>query len=268
MRKSETVGKVMEALGKAQAQFPVITMNKEVDYLSKREGKRIHYKWADLSSILSAVRKPLTENGLAVTQTIEYDGTNAFLETVLGHASGEWFSSTYRLNLGGAAQEKGSEITYARRYNIAAILGIAAEEDEDGAAADDRDRETKKPSKQVATRQAPAPGKPTAKNSQPPAPPASKSVPEKSKASKDGSREQLNRVLMNLYRPFVARYPETRFVDLLQERYNVPETKLMTINQIEDLVTFMKKMTADEPQQEGEFGAYQGGHISDAGENG
>lgn len=55
------------------------------------------------------------------------------------------------------------------------------------------------------------------------------------------SREQLNRVLMNLYRPYLTKFPETRFVELLQTRYNVGETRLMTLEQIEDLVSYMEQ---------------------------
>jgi hypothetical protein len=55
------------------------------------------------------------------------------------------------------------------------------------------------------------------------------------------SREQLNRVLMNLYRPYLTKFPETRFVELLQNRYNVGETRLMTLEQIEDLVAYMEQ---------------------------
>jgi hypothetical protein len=55
------------------------------------------------------------------------------------------------------------------------------------------------------------------------------------------SREQLNRVLMNLYRPYLTKFPETRFVELLQNRYNVGETRLMTLEQIEDLVSYMEQ---------------------------
>jgi hypothetical protein len=54
------------------------------------------------------------------------------------------------------------------------------------------------------------------------------------------SREQYNRVLMNLYRPYLTKYPETRFVELLYGRYNVGETRLMTLEQMEDLVQFME----------------------------
>ncbi len=55
------------------------------------------------------------------------------------------------------------------------------------------------------------------------------------------TREQLNRRLMNLYRPYLSNYPETKFVELLHGRYNVGETRLMTLEQLEDLARFMEQ---------------------------
>lgn len=54
-------------------------------------------------------------------------------------------------------------------------------------------------------------------------------------------REQLNRILMSLYRPYLTKFPETRFVELLQSRYGVGETRLMSLEQVEDLVKFMEE---------------------------
>ncbi len=77
---------------------------------------------------------------------------------------------------------------------------------------------------------------------QPPAKAAEKGAEKPSKGKTSArSREQLNRVLMNLYRPYLTKFPETRFVELLQARYNVGETRLMTLEQIEDLVSFMEQ---------------------------
>ncbi len=53
-------------------------------------------------------------------------------------------------------------------------------------------------------------------------------------------REQLNRSLMSLYRPYLTRFPNTQFAELLGARYGVAETRLMTIEQLEDLVQFME----------------------------
>jgi hypothetical protein len=67
--------------------------------------------------------------------------------------------------------------------------------------------------------------------------------PEKAKKSVSGvnrTRDQLNRILMNLYRPYLTRYPETRFAELLSDRYKVGETRLLTVEQMEDLVGFME----------------------------
>jgi hypothetical protein len=85
-----------------------------------------------------------------------------------------------------------------------------------------------KPSPGLTTQNIAAPKKPPAKN-------------QASGGTSSGrTRDQLNRTLMNLYRPYLTKYPETRFVELLQGRYNVGETRLMSLEQIEDLVKFME----------------------------
>ena len=53
-------------------------------------------------------------------------------------------------------------------------------------------------------------------------------------------REELNRILMNLYLPYLNQFPDTQFAKLLQERYTVAETRLMSVEQLEDLVLFME----------------------------
>jgi len=46
---------------------------------------------------------------------------------------------------------------------------------------------------------------------------------------------------MNLYRPYIAKFPETKFTEFLMERYNVAETRLMSLEQMESLVQFMEE---------------------------
>ena len=55
------------------------------------------------------------------------------------------------------------------------------------------------------------------------------------------SRDELNRQLMNLYRPYLTQFPQTQFSELLQERYNVGETRLMTVEQLDDFVRFLEE---------------------------
>lgn len=90
-------------------------------------------KYAGLSDILEAIKKPLTDNGLAVTQVTEVMAERLILETVLMHTSGEWISCTYPIEpVQKTPQGMGSALTYARRYSLSALLGVASEEDDDG----------------------------------------------------------------------------------------------------------------------------------------
>lgn len=97
--------------------------------------------YADLAAVWDACRAPLAKNGLAVIQVpqIERPG-EVVLETVLAHKSGQWVRSRYPIApTKNDPQGLGSAITYARRYALAAIVGVVAiDEDDDGEAAQGR----------------------------------------------------------------------------------------------------------------------------------
>ena len=100
-------------------------------------------KYADLASIWSAIRKPLTDNGLAVIQTTEPYQQGITVITTLMHVSGE----TYTTKLSAKADKQtiqglGSLITYLRRYSLAALVGVASADD-DGEAASGRETKSK-----------------------------------------------------------------------------------------------------------------------------
>ena len=87
-------------------------------------------KYADLASIFDEIRPKLAATGLAVSQWPQSDGS---LVTILMHESGEWLEGTYTMTPADSKpQSLGSAITYARRYALGAILGVASEEDDDG----------------------------------------------------------------------------------------------------------------------------------------
>ena len=93
-------------------------------------------KYADLASVIDAIKKPLADNGLGYTQTTHIQENALVLVTKLMHASGQWIESEYPLPLvPDKPQAMGSAMTYARRYALAALCGIAAEEDDDANAA-------------------------------------------------------------------------------------------------------------------------------------
>lgn len=131
---SETgLGPLAEALSKAQAAFPKVVKDRTAKIDSSKGG--YSYKYADLASLLDAVRKPLADNGLALTQPIIVGEHGMVLHTMLLHVSGAHLDSYYPLAAHERPQEMGSEITYSRRYTAGAILGIASEDDDDGEAA-------------------------------------------------------------------------------------------------------------------------------------
>lgn len=148
---SPTIGKLAGALAKAQGAFEPIGKTREVTVTPKKEGARPYkFSYAPLDTVLAAVRPALAANGLAIMQTIadrHEDSEDRTMTTTLLHESGEFIASTTTLpGQASTAQEFGSQVTYMRRYAIVSILGVVAEEDDDGNAAagndfDSRDRQ-------------------------------------------------------------------------------------------------------------------------------
>jgi len=122
MNKSESIKELASALAKAQG---------EIENASKSSANP-HFKsrYADLT-----VRPVLAKHGLSVAQFPTLEGTTASVETILMHSSGEWMSGTASSPMQKMdAQGVGSVTTYLRRYSLAAVCGIA-QEDDDGHAA-------------------------------------------------------------------------------------------------------------------------------------
>ena len=89
-------------------------------------------KYADLSSCWQSVRKPLTDNGLAVVQTMDTsDNGHTVIVTTLIHKSGQWMRGRLPIKpVKEDPQGVGSAITYGRRYSLAAIVGLCPEDDD------------------------------------------------------------------------------------------------------------------------------------------
>ncbi|HZU46881.1 MAG TPA: ERF family protein [Mycobacterium sp.] len=128
---SDDLNELAAALAKTQSQLHSVTAN-EVGQLESATGER-SYRYATLSSIWDVVRKPLTDNGLAVLQTCEPGSRGELrLTTTLLHQSGQWVSGTELMPLPVLTpQGYGSALTYARRYGLAALLGVCVDDDDD-----------------------------------------------------------------------------------------------------------------------------------------
>jgi|LakMenEpi03Aug12_release.lakeMendotaPanAssembly.Ray.scaffolds.fasta_scaffold876641_1 hypothetical protein len=119
------------ALAAAQAAMPPVVKDRVAKIGPGRE-----YRYADLATILATVRPVLGAHGLALTQRTQIRGEAIILLTELRHSSGEVLDSEYPVAaIGIKHQDMGGALTYARRYALCGLVGIAADEDDDGASA-------------------------------------------------------------------------------------------------------------------------------------
>ncbi|MFQ5808195.1 MAG: ERF family protein [Armatimonadota bacterium] len=132
---SERLGDLAAALARAQAQIDPAEAD-GVSSVGNGDDGRL-YRYATLTSVWKAVRTALTENGLSVVQTCEPGEVGELrLVTTLLHQSGQWISGTMVVPLPTRTpQGYGSALTYARRYGLAAMVGLSVDRDDDGTAA-------------------------------------------------------------------------------------------------------------------------------------
>jgi hypothetical protein len=136
-RSSDSIGELAAALAKAQSEIanPEKSLTATIISPFPREGTRT-FRYAPLSSGLDLVRKCLGQHEIATLQTtaIEKDSGLICLTTTLMHASGEWVSSVWPVcacSETTAPHRLGAALTYARRYALFTIVGIAGEDDVD-----------------------------------------------------------------------------------------------------------------------------------------
>jgi hypothetical protein len=125
--KSELINELAAALSKAQGQLAGAVKDSSNPFFKSR--------YADLSSVVEALRQPFANNGLSYIQTTESHPDEVRVETILMHSSGQWIS-TGTLNVPvtkSDAQGYGSALTYARRYSLC-LLGVAPIDDDGNAA--------------------------------------------------------------------------------------------------------------------------------------
>jgi hypothetical protein len=148
------------ALAKAQAEFKAVPFDSTNPFLKNR--------YASLGSVIQSSKPVLAKHGLAVTQQpTGGDGAVGVL-TTLHHESGEFLSSSISLPLNSEkgksmAQEAGSIITYLRRYALAGLLGLYADEDNDGHGANQEPPQTRSETVPHKPAPAPAPARPAPK---------------------------------------------------------------------------------------------------------
>jgi hypothetical protein len=136
-RSSESVAALASALAKAQAELvnPDKSLTATIRTVGPGETQRT-FRYAPLSSGLDIVRKTLGQHEIAMMQTTAIDQASSLvnLTTVLAHASGEWIASDWPVcSIADMANphRMGAALTYARRYALFTLVGIAGEDDFD-----------------------------------------------------------------------------------------------------------------------------------------
>lgn len=124
MDRSENINELATALNKAQGEIKPAIKDANNPFFKSR--------YADLAAVYEVCREPLNKNGLSITQHPSAEDNKVTVESIVMHTSGQWMGSRLTMTAKDfTPQGIGSAITYARRYALSSILGIASEEDDD-----------------------------------------------------------------------------------------------------------------------------------------
>lgn len=142
MLKSESIAALAKAIALSQLHVE--------NALKSSTNPHFKSKYADLAEILNTVRPVFSANGIAIVQTPTFESGVASVETMLCHESGEFISSICSSAVSKQnAQGIGSAITYLRRYSLAAMCGIAQEDDDGQHAVQEPQTQRQAPSRKL-----------------------------------------------------------------------------------------------------------------------
>ena len=127
MKQSDTIASLAAAMAAAQAEMGAAVKGSSNPFFKS--------KYADLGSVIEAVKAPFAAHGLSFVQFPVSGENSVGVATRLMHSSGEWLEQEYFIPLGKMdAQSVGSCLSYARRYSLQSIAGIPSADDDGNAA--------------------------------------------------------------------------------------------------------------------------------------
>lgn len=126
MYQSEQINELATALAKAQGQMQ--------HAIKDSVNPHFKSKYADLASVIDAIRVPLSENSLSFVQPVRIENGVNVLDTILFHTSGQWIKSSVAVNVDGVnknlIQAFGSTLSYLRRYSLSSLIGVSQDDDD------------------------------------------------------------------------------------------------------------------------------------------
>ena len=246
---TEEHGSFAEAMVAAQMEYGGVVPAEALGRIGK--GGERTYKYADLASVLRTVLPALNRHGLALHQRVKFDEGILILETSIVWTDGNHVSSVVPLPPPDNWQTWGSAMTYARRYCLMALLGVAAEEDDDDGAEASKPKLATKPADPGANSPAVVEAKAKAE--------ATERAKEKAHARKVEARNEVIKLLAN--------YPEDdRAVTMTQAAMlaepdgkwpmlgKILDREKLTGPQFEVIATKLKVLVADAPMKQTPLG--------------
>jgi hypothetical protein len=123
MNTSSEINELADALSKAQGQMGGASKTADNPFLKS--------KYADLASVIAAIKEPLASNGLSYIQNPFTRNGSVGVATRLMHKSGQWIESSFSIPAPKHdAQTYGALVTYCRRFTLQSVLGVPAEDDD------------------------------------------------------------------------------------------------------------------------------------------
>jgi hypothetical protein len=142
MNHSDNLDALAAALNAAQAEFSAVPKDSLNPFFKSN--------YAALPEVVKTAGPVLAKHGLSVSQFIGFEDGHDLLTTYLLHKSGQWIAESARLHLvKDDPQAQGSAVTYVRRYSYMAVLGLVADNDDDGNAASPRPQQANAPVRQA-----------------------------------------------------------------------------------------------------------------------
>lgn len=138
MQTSEKIGAIAAALAAAQGEIRNPAKDKTAKITSQKG--QYSYTYADFATSLDAIRPVLAKYKLAIVQAPFMRDNFVMLETRIIHESGEWLGNEYPVGMIADHRTMGSALSYARRYALFPLLAVQGEDDDDGAADQERPR--------------------------------------------------------------------------------------------------------------------------------
>lgn len=133
---SENINEIAKAVAEFQGELSILDFDKTAKIKGTSKQNRDYeysYKYMSLANLRAKTKQLLKEHELAVIQQTSFDNGQFAVVTTLVHSSGQWFRGFYPLGFNpNDPQTTGGGVTYVKRYAMAAILGIVADDDDDG----------------------------------------------------------------------------------------------------------------------------------------